>query len=177
MYFRDFSTTAGPEWSSQSISTSPNGHRFLGVFNAGGPDLTLTGLGPHARVKVEFDLYIIGTWDGNNTEPGNGPDLVTISIDGAVQLRTTFSNVIGKSDHLQSFPDAYQASHPSATGAAAIGSLGYPGRSDIHGDAVYRLTFDIDHTASTVKFSIRAAGLSAFPDEYWGVDNVRVTTR
>ena len=87
---------------------SPNGkERFLGPF--GGPRLAentkdfnrtrvrqtihlkLPKLPPHRSLTVEFDLYILSSWDGNN--PNYGPDRWSLAVEGgATLLETSFSN-------------------------------------------------------------------------------------
>ncbi len=180
VYSNDFTSGADAAWSVQQMGTTPSGQRYLGPFDNASVQLTLDELQPHQSVRVEFDLYIMRTWDGNNdTKPGNGPDIVTVSIDGIIQIRTTFSNVNGLADHMQAYPDSYPGgSHPAGTGASGINTLGYvPGSSHHNGDSTYRLVFDIPHTAGSVRFEVRAQGLSPIPDEFWGVDNVRVSVR
>ena len=80
----------GPEWSSKAVATSPNGRHFLGEFGNQKVSLTLKGLPAHNIVTVQFDLYIIETWDGNNSS--FGPDVWRLDVDGGpTLLHTTFS--------------------------------------------------------------------------------------
>lgn len=171
VYENDFSSSAGPEWNSQALATSPSGERYLGNFANGAARLSLSNLPSHTRLTVEIDLYIINTWGGN--DPNFGPDFITVSIDGATLLTTTFSN---EPEHRQAYPDPYPTGdNPAGSGASATNSLGYPaGDPGEFGDATYRLVFEVDHTAATVMFLIAATNLQPFPDEYWGLDNVRV---
>ena len=85
----------------QAVATiaSANGkQRFLGEF--GGPaivtappydpqhfvrvdetvTLTLNGLAPHTLATVSFDLYVLKSWDGNNSQ--YGPDRWSLSARG-----------------------------------------------------------------------------------------------
>ena len=178
-YTTDFeSGVPGPEWSSPNVATSPNGKRFLGPFQSGDIRLSLTGLGAHGRLTVEFDVYAIDTWDGNNT--GSGPDVFAVSIVGGPTLkRTTFSN-IKDDEYRQSYPGDYPSgSNPAGTGGA-INTLGYPpdnGNGDrYHGDVVYRMRLTVSHTGSAVTLSFAGIGLGSSPtDERWGLDNVRIS--
>lgn len=174
IYQNDFSSAAGPEWNTQSLANSPSGERYLGNIVNGTARLSLLGLPSHSTLKVEIDLYLINTWGGN--DPDFGPDLVTVSIDGTTLLTTTFSN---EPEHRQAYPDPYpNGDYPAGTGAAAINSLGYDsGDEEDYSDSTYRLVFEVDHTAATVAFQVAASNLQAFPDEYWGIDNVRVTVK
>jgi hypothetical protein len=173
---------------------SPNRRqRFLGEFGGpaigrpGDPDwnrtrvdqtvsLSLKDLGPHTRVRVSFDLYVLKSWDGNSRP--YGPDRFTLRVAGGpVLLDTTFSNnpKVREDGSHQSYPDSYGAvaSNPPQTGAASTGTLGY---SDFFKDSVYHLCFAFMHTPSTLTLEF---GSSLFEgkgtaDESWGLDNVVV---
>lgn len=41
-------------------------------------------------------------------------------------------------------------------------------------DSVYRLTFQLPHSSSSIIFQFSGIGLQALPDESWGLDNVQV---
>ena len=104
---------------------------------------------------------------------------MTVTLDGATLLHTTFSNVNGVADHRQAYPDAYpNGDHAAGTGAAAINSLGYTQGSAHHNkDSTYRLVFEVDHATASLMLRIAAQNLSPFPDEYWGIDNVKVSVK
>ena len=67
------------------------------------------------------------------------------------------------------------SSNPPMTGATATASLGYPGGSGHTGDATYRVSLTVPHTASSFAFSV-IGGVNALEatGERWGLDNVRV---
>jgi len=66
-------------WSQTKTETTPNGKtKFLGQFESDAVKLTLNDLPPHKIARVEFDLYIINTWEGGDSADGNGPDFLTI---------------------------------------------------------------------------------------------------
>jgi hypothetical protein len=134
--------------------------------------LSLQDLPTHEEVTVEFDLYIIDSWNGNATS--NGPDVITIDLIGAgTLLNTTFSNHI---DDPQAFPGDYPSGNNArGAGAAAIGSLGYPDEDDSWGDATYRLTYTVPHSAATL--TLRVTGNPNASGETWGIDNVRLTVK
>ncbi|MBI1923618.1 leucine-rich repeat domain-containing protein [Candidatus Poribacteria bacterium] len=144
--------------------TTPVGaRRFLGQFGNGTVRLTLTNLPPHTSVTVSLDLFIIQSWDGNDTT--YGPDIWELNVtDGPTLLHTTFS--VG---FWQAYPDAYPGGdHPARTGAAENDTLGYTG------DSVYQLNFTFPHTASSLALNFSAFGLQSLGDESWGLDNVAV---
>jgi len=186
VYRDDFEGGAGSEWSRPITDTTPSGRTFLGQFGAEDVNLTLTDLPAHSQVTVAFDLYVIRSWDGNETEvpvgseamvdpdaSGNiGPDIWELAVAGGeALLHTTFNNW----DTLrQAYPDDYPlGDYPSRTGAAENNSLGYEFSSPQ--DAVYRLRFTFDHTDDDLALDFAALGLQAIDDESWGLDNVRVT--
>lgn len=147
----------------------------IGCCGASGSTLTLTDLPPHQGLTIEFDLYIICTWDGNN--PGGPlPDHFIFSIDGQPPLlNTTFGNVPGCTQY---YPDG--TLNPPGTGAAATNTLGYTaamcGHTQFIEDSTYHLTFTIAHSGSQAVFQFGGGANQYCNDESWGLDNVSVTT-
>jgi hypothetical protein len=173
---------------------SPNRReRFLGEFGGppvgrpGDPDwnrtrvdqtvtLTLKDLGPHTRVAVAFDLYVLKSWDGDS--PAYGPDRFTLRVAGGpTLLDTTFSNnpKVREDGSSQSYPAGSGAApgHPPQTRAAATGTLGY---GNFFKDSVYHLSFVFRHTdpALTLEFGSSLFEGKGTADESWGLDNVVV---
>lgn len=171
VYYNDFESGAGPEWSNTAVDVSPVGNRhFLGRFCNQSATLTLRDLPVHTQVTVSFDLYIIGSWDGNG-DACCGPDVWHIGLYGYGALaRTTFSNT-GNSGNRQSYPGHYPGDdYPAETGAVSTDTLGYPNE----GDAVYHMSVSFLHTGSSFSLSFDAANLEGVEWESWGLDNVRV---
>jgi hypothetical protein len=177
VYSNDFQGGIGTEWSSAVTETTPAGSRtFLGQFDNAVVSLTLP-LPAHAGVIVSFDLFILQSWDGNDTT--FGPDLWELTVDGGpTPLHTTFSNAFASEPLFrQAYPDAFPGGdHPGLTGTAESNTLGY---SDISGysganDSVYQLTFALPHSASSLVLHFSGAGLEGIGDESWGLDNVRI---
>jgi hypothetical protein len=167
--FEDFESGVGPGWSSDSTSVTPvSGRTYLGQFENTQAVLNLDGLLRHEEVRIEFDLYLRGSWDGNSTS--RGPDVWTLDVDGGpTLLETTFAN----QDHPQAYPDSYPAgSHPRHTGASEVNTLGdsRPG-----GDSVYHLSCAFEHDDDSLQFAFGAAGLEGGGNETWGLDNMRVS--
>jgi len=168
-YFNDFEgqPATWTEWSSQSQATTPlGGRKFLGVFSNATVALTLNGLAPGTPVNLDFDLFILRSWDGNS---GPGPDYWSLSINGTTYLYTTFSNDFGGS---QSFPGNYQAYHAPRTGAVENNTLGYG--SGGWGDSVYHLSYAFTHGGGNLVIAFTGSNLQGWNDEGWGLDNVRV---
>ncbi len=191
VYQSDFAHTPGDAWSSQQIDESPNGQLFLGKCGNETVSLSIAQLPPHALLKVSFDLYIIGSWDGINRGSGSrgplGPDFFIVDLhDGPNLLRTTFSGLPSKAGlgyapdgMLQNFPSPIPTvPNPSYTGAAATNSLGFimnfGGGDTVPMDAVYPISFTLPNTDEDVSFDFTGAGLQEMIDESWGIANVKV---
>ncbi|NQT11659.1 MAG: tandem-95 repeat protein, partial [Planctomycetes bacterium] len=168
LLFDDFELGASADWSDTTTSVTPVGDRaFLGEFGNEEVFLSLNDLPSHELVTVEFDLYVLKSWDGNRA--ANGPDIWSLDVDGATTLlNTTFRNAPSYS---QAFPDDYgSGSHPPRTGAVENNTLGY----GLHGDSVYSLTFQFDHSADALQLRFSSSGGEGIDNESWGLDNVRV---
>jgi hypothetical protein len=179
IYSNGFDGPVGPEWSLTTTSVTPVGGRtFLGEFGNQTAVLTLSSLPAHTSVTVSFDLFIIQTWDGNDTSAG--PDIWDLSVAGGpTLLHTTFQNphnLFASSG--QAYPDMYPGGqHPSGTGAAEINTLGYVDQGPLHlgpMDMVYELKFTFADADSVLALDFSASDLEA-SNEYWGIDNVVVT--
>lgn len=215
VYSNDFQTSAGSEWFYPSIVSAPlpedGSRRFLGEwgpadwwwdYDCTSVVLTLGEMEPHSLVTLNFDLYVMHSWDGNCDISGDGPDWWKLTMnDSLVLLFTTFNNnpfyfngqypyqsqsFSGLGDAL---PDTYTGSilttplYQGQTGAVEIGTLGYtstyPDIGTVPADAVYHMSFTVPDTSSTVVFDFRSSARSNHdypPDaERWGLDNVVVT--
>ena len=177
VYSNDFEGGVGAEWSSAMTETTPVGSRgFLGQFDNSTITLTLA-LPTHTRVRVSFDLYILQSWDGNDTE--FGPDIWELTVEGGPTLiHTTFTNAFA-SELLfrQAYPDAFPGGdHPGLTGAAESDTLGYENVAGYDGasDSVYALSFTFLHSGSPLILHFAGSGLEGIGDESWGLDNVRI---
>lgn len=200
VYSNDFQTAVGSGWSSADntigITQAPNGdfvRKFLGEFGNGTVSLSLTGLPEHFTTTVSFSLYLIRSWDGNDTTVVNDPlgkDIWSLGVAGGpTLLSATFSNGNPAGQSYSPFPGAlscnlgYDAAYPAGTynpmtGAAECYSLGYtftdPVVTDEPMDSVYNLSFTFAHSASDLALNFSAAGLQGLLDESWGLDNVQV---
>lgn len=193
VYYADFSEDrVGAEWTTYPqpgaqqgglrVSTTPRGgRRFLGELGSQIVRLSLADLPPHREVSLYFDLYILRTWDGNNLNAG--PDVWSLSLpDGPILLRTTFCNTVGilnSNVRMQAFPGEYPGDHNECQdGAVEKNTLGYTGEIEgkqVPMDTVYRLSYTLPHTGSTLKLDFAATGLEPLDNESWGLTNVRVS--
>ncbi|GCL41923.1 beta strand repeat-containing protein [Dolichospermum planctonicum] len=169
-YFNDFETATGTEWSNQTRSITPVGERnFLGEFGNDTVSLTLNNQA-NSTVTLEFDLFILKSWDGNG--PSAGPDIFTLSIAGGqTLLNTTFSLYLGASN--QAYPGTFgTVTYPARTGATENNTLGYY----YGGDSVYRISSTFQAPSSNLIINFAGSGLEGIYNESWGLDNVKVTT-
>ena len=165
-----------PQWSATGLTDAPNGsRRFLGPFNNEAVTLSLSGLAAHSEMTLEFDLVLIGSWDGNH--PVFGIDTWTLAASGVGELlRTTFTVFPA---HEQDYPVPGSA---ALEGALEVDTLGYADVLNTFGgagDAVYRLSFTFAHSAESIEFTFSGTELNWIAPtetESWGLDNVRVTT-
>ena len=188
-YRSGFEGEVSAAWSIPRTETTPVGDRtFLGPFANDILNFKLDELPPHKRVEVVFDLFIMGSWEGNASVDARGravgPDVWRLSAaSGPELIQTTFSNVgfIERYDH-QAYPDAYpDGDHPARTGADETNSLGYlrdfPGMGTRPVDAVYAMAFAFDHDEPLLWLVFEGSGLTGHGDENWGLDNVTVRLR
>jgi hypothetical protein len=189
VYSNDFSSNANDFSGAGSTDTTPNGQTFLGpLYNGGTATLTLSGLDPHTTVSLSFDVYAIGSVDGNGPN-GGGPDpfYVTFTGSGGPEnvLSTDFANYAG--GNTQAFPNypivpnigviGVTANAPD-TGAAATNTLGYSGfPSTGVQDAIFDVALPtITDDAGTISFSFEGDTNEALNNEYYGITDVTVTT-
>jgi hypothetical protein len=141
--------------------------------------LSLNTLPAHTSLTVAFDLYVLKSWDGDNSV--YGPDRSKLAISGGpTLLDTTFSNNFktGVDLSLQDYP---AVNSPPQTGASTVNRLGY---GFWFGDSTYHFSFTIPHNSGSVVFVFSSSmneGKSepthSTRDESWGLDNIRVTVR
>lgn len=180
VYRNDFEAEIGTEWTKARTAVTPSGRRFLGQFGAEKVRLALDGdLPDHTRVKLAFNLYVIGTWDGNRGD-GLGPDRWKIQVrDGPLLLYTSFGNGNPTiSQYTQSYPGWYpDDDYPKRSGTIENNTLGYPdvaGRLLIQ-DAVYHLEFEFDHKLPEIIVEFEGVGLQPVDDESWGIDDIVIS--
>ncbi len=197
LYANNFEVlNVGQEWSSlsdpgsQMISRTPLGQRgFLGPFaDADAVQLELSDLPSHTQVTVSFDLFVIGSWDGNDLTEGDDRWKFDAAGVGTL-LDTTFSNVsnyLGNT-YNQSYPDMTGGgNHPPRTGSSEVNTLGYdaadparlPGDSQfVAMDAVYRLSFTFAHATTDLTLDFVALLEDQLGDDFeeWGLDNIVVS--
>ncbi len=166
VFFDDFESGASSSWSDSRIDSSyPNVFtQFSGRFNHGSQTLTLATI-PGETYTLEWDLYLLDSWDGSHSL--YGPDYFNIDIDGKQVFHETFTNFPE-----QNFPQTFTES------PYEIGSYGL---TSYYRDSIYRdiqLTFTAQNATTTIRFSdelnfVESVSLG-LADETWGIDNVEV---
>ena len=192
-YFSGFEGSVGAEWTNTKTTRSPSGRNFLGEFGEEQKvSLKLDNLPVHSSITLNFDLYIIRSWDGNLLSP-IGPDIWTLEVkDVRTLLRTTFCNIIPNVTPppptpapsyscRQAYTDLFGGGtdHPPRNGADEINTLGFqyndePAVYTGPADAVYNLSYTFPHSASSIEMTFSSSGLQPITDESWGLDNVEV---
>lgn len=163
-------------WSEPKVSASTGGKPYHGPFGNQPVSLTLDRLPQHRWVKVTFDLYIIGSWDGSS--PVWGPDLWSFSVRGAQRLISASFCAWGYSGNdEQSYPDDYShAIHPAWTGAAERNVVDIK-NPEPPKNGLYKVEVIFPHTDDQVVLDF--AGTYVDPpseQQVWGVGNVEVRT-
>ncbi|MCC5620554.1 CARDB domain-containing protein, partial [Nostoc sp. CHAB 5715] len=161
LYFNDFESTAGSEWSTTNVdNTYPNTFsRFLGRFSNENTTLTLNTT-PGGTYRLEFDFYALDSWEGNNTS--SGPDYLNIFLNNTQVFKETFNNVLGNSQTYNLEPNS-----------GSVNNLGFSSAVD----SIYRaISIIFTATDSTTQIRFADGGLQGLSDESWGIDNVRVWT-
>jgi hypothetical protein len=180
IYRNDFEGSVGPEWSSAATDVTPSGVRhFLGQFGSDTVTLTIPAADIPAgttALTMSFDLFVIRTWDGNDTGSGSGPDRWSLTLGNGVNLLdTTFSNNVPTTAPAgQAYPGVYGTdTFNPQTGAVELNSLGYTfGASPM--DSVYRPHFTFSYTGGDLVLRFTGALTTPGTDESWGLDNVEV---
>lgn len=183
LYEHDFQSAVGAEWSHAVRTDAPtpypfSARTFLGEFGNQTVSLTLSGMSAYSSLVLDFDLYLIRSWDGSSAgtavDYGNDAFKVTLG-NGVVLLDETFSN--GNPAGQSYGPLALNTYH---TGAAETYSLGYVFHDGIQQtsqvmDSVYHLNFAFANTSDLLTVNFTGYGLQGLDDESWGLDNVRVS--
>ena len=164
IYSNDFeeSSVDFSKWSNGSLETTNtygfSSTQYHGDYTTtGNTTLTLTGLGAHTELTLDFDLYLFNTWDGEGNK-GYGKDYFSLS--GDINENWTFSNHQDQS--YDGTPDEKYGTGANQT--QVYRDLGPTGLDN---------GFTIVHTGDT--FSVTFGGPTTQTDEWWGIDNVSVS--
>ncbi len=151
-------------WSGGSVITTTTGVAYLGDFTASDSlRLQIPNLPPHKRIRVSFDVYVIGDWAGNAAPVGTW-QFGQFGL--PPQLATTFCNTAACT---QAYPQAYPGgAWPGLTAAAGSEELGLASTPD----ARYQMGAIFDHDAALLDLLFKSTNLPL--GARWGIDNVKV---
>jgi hypothetical protein len=128
--------------------------------------LNYEGLSAHTEIKLNFDLYIMGSWDGNTTVNGNGPDAFGFKIDGIEQGYWTFRNVSQDLGDESNQDDSWDSGDFNADD-------NYDNIDRYFND--YADGFTFAHSGDSLEIEFFGYGLQDVTDESWRVDGVKVS--
>ncbi len=156
-------------WGLAPRSVAPVGETFLGTFGNDFALLTLD-LWAGAVVTIDFDLYLIGPWHGN--DPAGISVFSAQVVAGDVIVRSTFSTTGHEQSYLGGLGDP---GHAAGSFAESTNSLGYDPASGSQSlaDAVYRFSATTITPTSRMRVTFFATNLPEHAA--WGLDNVRVS--
>ncbi len=182
-YSNDFNSSIGSGWSFPAtvpVTATPNiraynGGSILGNMGAQQAILNLTGLAAHDFIKVDFDLYIHDTWDGNNVN--SGPDIFNMKVDGSSVINTTFSNWSFNPYNEQAYPSNIPATNPNFTGAIATNLPTACNGAVSTLSTKYHISRTIAHSASSLQLLLEAVGIEVACNESWSIDNLVIQRR
>ena len=172
--------------------------RMLGVYHNGGFEMHFVDLPDHDLLRIDFDLYIIDSWDGNKTSV-SGPDRWFMesrrewtreepaSVDDFL-YETSFSNAGDPEESpclvefgcsFQSYPGRYPSSNLPRTGIRRRIN-GFCHFDDLdNGTSVYRISQTIVHNFNELHLffydSLVQVNTQVKPcDESWALDNLTI---
>jgi PKD repeat protein len=178
IYSNNFNTSADTaNWTfpaTMPVTSTPsikswNGQSVLGFMGAQQAILNLSGLATHDSIKIDYDLYIHDSWDGNTLEAG--PDIFNMKVDGSSIIQTTFANWNYAPYNTQAYPGNIPSSNPYFTGAvetqlprACSGPL----------STKYHISKIIAHTSSSLSLLLEAVGIEVACNESWSIDSLSI---
>lgn len=139
----------------------------LGDHTTDAVTINLSGLAAHSEIAVNFDLYILDSWDGNTSLGGTVPeDYFVFSVDGVINS-WTFDNF--------NYSDETNTDTADATGNFN-GINGWGEIDRFFSD--YNNGFTFAHSADTLTLSFYGdgSGFQSITDESWRVTNLAVSS-
>lgn len=155
---------AGNQFGDQMLRNAATGNPQPATF------LTLSALPQHDFVRIGVLLALIDSWDG--LDNANGPDALTVVIDGQPVFSQVFACAGGVSDYTP----------PPGVLLSSGTNLGFRNELYFDRDQALNLAADpalaaIPHTAATLTLQMFASGphWQGSNDESWAIDNLRVS--
>jgi hypothetical protein len=175
VYSNNFEGGSTADFSAGTIELVPNGStHILGEFSQGASTtLTLTGLAAHSTVDLSFTLDVVGSMDGDG-QNGGGPDNFIITAPSGTIFDNNFANYAG--GNTQNYPVEPSAPTTGNDGVNTLGYSGFPDSGNGVQDTIYNLSVDFADTSSTLTITFDGATSEPASNEFYGIDNVVVTT-
>lgn len=178
IFSTDFNAGAPPQFSgvttTEPVQSLPSPFSGLLLRNASGGNpaskttLTLTGIGAHTFISLDFLFAALDSWDG--TSGGFSPDFFNVAVNGTTIYSRTFDNFV-PSDQ----------SHGNV-GQLTYGTNRFNAGGPVWPDAAYNMGAvaafqNIAHTSSTltVDWWASGGGYTGGTDESWAIDNLSVS--
>ena len=169
--FDDFEGNLVPLWTGGTLISAPSGENYLESATSGSESIRLLidPIAPHKNLKVSFDLYIIGPWQGNGEDGVTLPTIFDFGITGqTAKMSTTFCNQDGCT---QAYPGTYLINtYPAFSGAVGSGELGYD--PDTITETRYHIELNFAHQLELIDLTWLAQNLPV--GAHFGLDNVKV---
>jgi len=156
--------------------TPKDNRGFLGQFGNQEIILTLTNKFDLCDFNIDFDLFVIRSWDGSDSTVG---DIFAFNVNGT-NTAYSFSNWGDSATTYgyQSYPETVNTGkkYPAQFGAIEKQSLGYIYEATpIPEDAVYHLSLKKNDISRNIKIQFMGVlkdGTPTFENESWGIDNI-----
>lgn len=127
--------------------------------------LSVSELGVHNTLDIEFSLALIDSWDAERPDRWWAPDFLSVLVDGNEVFRESFTNFTG---------DVWAPSY-SPDNRSAYGN--FYGRSSWQ-DSVYEISLlgvAHENPAATIEIFATGSGYESGGNEPFAIDNVRIT--
>ncbi len=120
--------------------------------------LQLNDLPEHSYLKIEFDLALIDSWDGDSPW---GPDYFNVKIDNSSVFKETFTNFRGRTQSYKGDPIVW------------IKGLA---RNSTWLDSAYHISLTVSHTNedATITWFASGSGWEGGWNESYAIDNIKV---
>jgi len=125
--------------------------------------LQLEEIPEHSYLKIEFDLAVIDSWDGDtNVYRWTYPDYFNVKVDGTSVFNKSFNN--------------FDRSKQSYEGEPIVWGEQLNNSRDDWKDSAYHISLEIPHTSNTATITWFASGdgWQGGGDESYAIDNIKV---
>lgn len=134
--------------------------------------IVFTDLGEHDYVKLNWDLYLMDTWDGYDTNYSWSTDYWGFSVDGVAQEWAFHQNPTASADtNPDKTSEQYRAGDSFFDNAPVTS---YKGWFRYYND--FNDGWVFEHDSDTLTLTFYAHGLQSPEDESWAIDRLYVAT-